>query len=111
MNRVSVCDWAQGVQVAWEPDCAGQTGQKDVLRISRDDDAASQPTALRDNTEVQVPHTATTAGRDNYKVCIGVALVGADVSVRNDTRNDDSRPPRVSLAWPHPVPQEREGVW
>ena len=36
-----------------------------------------------------------TAGRDDCKVCIGVALVGADVSIRNDTRNDDSRPPRV----------------
>ena len=26
------------------------------------------PPPLRDNTEVQVPHTATTAGRDNCKV-------------------------------------------
>ena len=61
-------------------------GRQDVRRVSGGDDAASQPTALRDCTEVQVPHTATTAGRDNCKVCIGVALVGADVSIRNDTQ-------------------------
>ena len=36
-----------------------------------------------------------TAGRDDCEVCPRVALVGADVSIRNDTRNDGSRPPRV----------------
>ena len=33
-------------KVAWEPDRAGQTGRKDVRRVSQGDDAASQPTAV-----------------------------------------------------------------